>query len=203
MTDAQPVPAGQPSPAAGLFEKPCSSCFSPIDRRATVCPKCRSFQGLYWWTRLVGVGSPWVIGALSLASLAYSNYANQFPHKPNPIKTELHTVLPGEVVLRAINPLSLPVYPEPGAFVRCSAEGKPKSNFVLRLREDTSQFSIPAHQAALIGFSLIQGSSVPDESDIEPNAQCYLVMWVSDGGQNQAENDQLLIPAVVKTLVRH
>ncbi len=60
-----------------LPEKRCSSCFSVIDTRSTVCRNCRSFQGVHWWTRLIGLSTQWFALIITAGGLFYNSFGTR------------------------------------------------------------------------------------------------------------------------------
>ena len=190
-------------PVSSAAEKACSSCYSRIDHRASVCPKCRSYQGLYWGLRLIGVGSPWVLGALSLATIAVNNVTSKFPERVNPITTDIYVVNSGDIKIEARNTLNLTVYPKAFAALRCGSTNEAKSRFAVDLRETSGQFSIPAHETKLLDLQSVPGQTLPDAADIDSTALCFVITYIGDGDHMTAEQDEPISLEAVRTFLKH
>lgn len=54
-----PLPKGNGGTQAVESKKRCTSCREAIPKSAIVCRQCRSYQGIWWWLRLGGLGLPW------------------------------------------------------------------------------------------------------------------------------------------------
>ncbi len=180
--------------------KLCSSCFELIDTRASVCPKCRMYQGAYWYIRLIGVSLPWVVGSLSLISFAYSYYHSQFPQRTDPINLQIYAVSPGTIKIVALNPLGLTVYVEPYAALLCGSETNAAARFSVHLEEVTSQFLVPAHDARLLTYTLSKNQRIPAVSDVR-QAECRIAAYIGDGDRSVAETDKNVSRGYVETLL--